>query len=112
MKIETAVATSCGTSPNGTPGQQMSGRPPGTVPEVGDAVGGQVEPQLTTIEPTTAISAPGIFLLIIRQPTIVAITHAETRTVQPLASGMFPSAVKNLRIVPPSPSETPSIPAT
>ena len=68
--------------------------------------------QLTMIEPTTAISAPGIFLLISRQPTITVITQAEVTTVQPLASGMLPSAVKNFRIVPPVPSETPSMPAT
>ena len=62
MKIETAVATSCGTSPNGTPGQLMSGRPPGTVPRSETPWEARSKPQLTAIEPTTAISAPGIFL--------------------------------------------------
>ena len=82
MKIEIAVATSCGTSLNGTPGQLMSGRPPGTVPRSETPWEARSKPQLTAIAPTTAISAPGIFLLTNRRPTIVTITDAETRTVR------------------------------
>ena len=112
MKIETAVATSWVTSLKGTPGQETSGRPPGTFPRLETPCEARSAPQLTAIAPTTAISAPGIFLFTNRSPTIVARTQTEVRTVAPFASGMFPSAVTNFRIVPPSPSETPSIPAT
>ena len=68
MKIETAVATSWGMSPNGTLGQETLGSPPGTLPKVETPCEARSNAQLTAIAPTTASNAPGIFLLIIRQP--------------------------------------------
>ena len=43
---------------------------------------------------------------------MTAITLSDTASVATLVSPMFPSVVTNLRIVPPLPAETPSIPAT
>ncbi len=58
------------------------------------------------------MSAPGIFGLIIREPTITTMTPNDTASVVMLVSPMFSSVPKNLLIVPPVPLGTPSIPAT
>ena len=49
------------------------------------------------------MSAPGILGLIIREPTITAMTLSETASVVMLVSPMFSSVPMNLLIVPPVP---------
>ena len=58
------------------------------------------------------MSAPGIFGLIIREPTITTMTPSDTASVVMLVSPMFSSVPMNLLTVPPVPLGTPSMPAT
>src|SRR3954468_19086926 len=88
------------------------GRPRGTAPSVAMPWSTSFQCQLTTIDPTTAISAPGIFFDTILPPTITTMTDTDTASVGTLVSPTLPKVWRNLRIVPPEPADTPSIPAT
>ena len=71
MKIETAVATSCATSPNGTLGQQTSGSPPGTVPRSETPCEARSKPQLTDDRADDGDQRARDLLVDHPQPTIV-----------------------------------------
>ena len=62
--------------------------------------------------PTTAMSAPGIFLLMRSAPTMMAMTATDTSSVGMLVSGMFLRVVANFSSVVPVPALTPSMPAS
>src|SRR5215213_9997583 len=101
---EIETPTSGPTSVHGTVGTLTDGRPPGTLPRSVTPCEARSKIQLTAIEPTTAIRAPGIFGEMKRRPTMTATTAAEVRTVAPLASGIAWSVVTNFRSVPPDPA--------
>src|SRR4051812_34789934 len=106
-KSDSEMATSGPTSPQGTVGTPSDGSPPGTVPRSLTPCSERSKIQLTAIEPTTAISAPGIFGETNRRPTITTITDSDTSTVAPLASGIALIASKNFRSVPLDDTVTP-----
>ncbi len=64
------------------------------------------------IIPTTAIRAPGIFLLIRSEPRMMTHTAIDTASVGMLVSGMFLMVVQNFSSVVPLPSLTPSTPCS
>src|SRR6476646_3830032 len=114
MKIENAVAASAGASePQLTSGRPRLGSPPGTCPSTATPWLWKSNTLLSTIEPTTAISAPGTTFSTYVVPRITTATPIDTPSVQPLVSPTFWSVPHSLCSVPPSvPDATPSMPPT
>src|SRR4029079_14965185 len=110
--MATAVDISGHTCLQATSGTPKSGSPPGTGPSVDTPWVARSHCQLTMIDPMTAISAPGILGERSRLPTLTTITASDTARVAVLVSPMLASVPRNLRIVPPEPADTPSMPAT
>ncbi len=120
-KIEIAVPNNVGTSPHGTEGKLMLGRPLGTGPSVATPSPARSHCQLMSIDPITAIRAPGILGEIALPPKMTTITPTETATVVQLTSAMFSRVLHSLAtvlsnvlpsIVTPLPVGMPSMPPT
>src|SRR3954453_14745338 len=111
MKIENAVPASAGASePQLTSGRPRLGRPPGTCPSTATPWLWKSNTSLSTIEPTTAISAPGPTSSTDLVPRKTPATPIDTPSVQPLVSATFWSVPHSLCSVPPLPEATPSMP--
>ena len=84
-----------------TEGKPKFGRPPGTTPSVATPSAARSSCALTMIEPTTAMSAPGMRGEIAFEPRITTMTATETHTVAALLSPRWPRVATNFSTVPP-----------
>ena len=111
-KSEPAVATRAPHCPAvGIAGRPNAGRPLGTVPRVDTPMAARPSHALATIDPTTAMSGNGIFLLSIPPPTMTMSTAADTATVGMLAEGIARIALNACASGPFPVFSTPSMPA-
>ena len=91
-------------------GNPSLGRPLGTGPSIATPLEERSRAKLSAMEPTTAIRAPGIFLLMKPDPTMTTSTPTDTRSVSRLVWPRFDSALTNLATVLPPVSGTPNMP--
>ena len=101
--------TNCGQVTEGNP---KLGRPLGTTPSVATPSAARSSCQLTTIAPTTAMSAPGMRGEMAFDPRITAMTAAETQTVAALLSPRWPTVATNFSTVRPDCVGMPNMPPT